>query len=38
MVEAVVAAEHHGDIDIGLVLEREGIVDRRMRDLVAALG
>ena len=38
MVEAVVAAEHDRDIDIGLVLEREGIVDRRMRDLVAALG
>jgi hypothetical protein len=38
MIEAVVAAEHHRDVGIGLVLEREGIVDRRMRDLVAAFG
>lgn len=38
MIEAVVAPAHDGDIDIGLVFHREGIVDRRMGDLIAAFG
>src|SRR5688500_2397476 len=37
-VEAVITAEHDRDIDIRLVLERERIVDRRMRDVIAAFG
>ena len=38
MVEAVVAAAHDGDVDIGLVLHGERIVDCRVGNLVAALG
>src|SRR5581483_767997 len=38
MVEAVVAASDDHGVHPGLVLEREGVVDRRMRDLVAAFG
>ena len=34
VVIAVVAAEHDCDIGAGFVLERKGVVDRRMRDLI----
>ena len=36
MIETVVASQHDSDVDVGLVLEGERVVDRRMRDLVSA--
>ena len=38
VVEAVVAANHHRNIDIGLLLQSKRIVDTRMCDLVASFG
>ena len=38
VVEAVVAAADHRDIDAGLVLERECVVDGGVRNLVATFG
>jgi hypothetical protein len=36
MIEAVVSSQHHGDVDVGLVLQSKRVIDGRMCDLIAA--